>query len=232
MPGVVQPPRGAGGEWEVVEAPAVGSARLAAVVFVAGGATLATEIAAARLLAPAFGSSTVVWANVIGLMLVYLSVGYWLGGRLADRSPSARTLALVIGGAAAPIALLPFVARPFLDLLVGLFDLTAFGVAAGSFVAALLLFSVPVTLLGVVTPFSIRLALDDVSRAGTVAGRLYAASATGSILGTFLSATLTLPLVGTQRTLLGAALLLVLAAALLPWRRPASALSSGLEAGT
>jgi len=85
----------------------------------------------------------------------------------------------------------------------------------GSFFAALAIFAVPVTLLGTVSPFAIRLALDDVREAGAVAGRLYALSTVGSILGTFLSAIVTIPLVGTQRTMLGSAALLALAAALL-----------------
>jgi predicted membrane-bound spermidine synthase len=193
----------------------VGRGRLAVVVFMAGAGTLATEIAASRLLAPYFGSSTIVWANIIGLILVYLSLGYWLGGKVADRRPDPRLLGLIVIAGALMIALTPFVARPILDLTVRGLDAVSVGAAVGSFFAALALFAVPVTLLGAVAPFAIRLALTNVDEAGTVAGRLYALSTVGSILGTFLSAIVLIPLIGTQRTMLLAAALLVLAGALL-----------------
>jgi predicted membrane-bound spermidine synthase len=193
----------------------VGQGRLAAVVFAGGAGTLATEIAASRLLAPYFGSSTIVWANIIGLILLYLSVGYWLGGKVADRRPDPRLLGWMIVVAALAVAVTPFVARPILDLALQGLDAVSVGAVVGSFFAALGLFAVPVTLLGAVSPFAIRLALGDVGEAGTVAGRLYAISTVGSILGTFLSAIVTIPLLGTQRTMLGAATFLVLAAALL-----------------
>jgi spermidine synthase len=193
----------------------VGPGRLAVVVFAGGAGTLATEIAASRLLAPYFGSSTIVWANIIGLILVYLSVGYWLGGRLADRRPDPRLLGRMVIVAAAAIAVTPFVARPVLDAALRALDAASIGAVVGSFFAALALFAIPVTLLGAVSPFAIRLAIADVDTAGTVAGRLYALSTLGSIVGTFVSAIVTIPLVGTQRTMLGAAAVLVLAGALL-----------------
>jgi len=189
--------------------------RLGVVVFTAGAGTLATEISASRLLAPYFGSSTIVWANIIGLILVYLSLGYWVGGKVADRRPEPRLLGWIVLVAALVIAALPFVARPVLDFTVQGLDTISIGAVVGSFFAALLLFAIPVTLLGVVSPFAVRLALDDVSEAGAVAGRLYALSTLGSIAGTFVSAIVTIPLIGTQRTMLGAAALLVLAGALM-----------------
>ena len=193
--------------------------RLYALVFTAGAGTLATEIAASRLLAPYFGSSTIVWANIIGLILLYLSLGYWLGGKVADRRPEPRVLGTIVLVAALFVALTPFVARPVLGLAVEGLDAVDVGAVVGSFFAALALFAIPITLLGAVAPFAIRLALDDVGEAGTVAGRLYALSTVGSIVGTFLSAIVTIPLVGTQRTFLGSAALLVFAAALVLGRR-------------
>ena len=190
-------------------------AALIGVVFAAGVGSLATEIAASRLLAPYFGNSTIVWANVIGLILASLSLGYWLGGRFADRRPSPRALGVLVVAAACLIAVIPFVARPLLDLSVEGLDRVSAGAAIGSFFGVLVLFVPPVVLLGMVAPFAIRLALTDVASAGTVAGRLYAVSTIGSLLGTFLSALVLIPAIGTQRTLLAAATLIGAGGALL-----------------
>jgi spermidine synthase len=188
-------------------------------VFFAGAGALATEIGAARLLAPYYGSSTIVWANVIGLVLASLSLGYWLGGKVADRYPSSRVLGGIVLAAAVLIAAIPFVAGPFLDVSVEGLDEVSAGAAIGSFFAVLALFAPPVILLGMVSPFAVRLAIDDVREAGQVAGRLYALSTLGSLLGTFLSALVTIPAVGTQRTLLAAAALVALSGAALLGRR-------------
>lgn len=193
----------------------VSRARLGVVVFAGGAGTLATEISASRLLAPFFGSSTIVWANIIGLTLLYLAAGYWVGGKWADRRPDPGLLGRIVLVAAVFVAATPFMARPILEVAVRGLDSVAVGAVVGSFFAALGLFAVPVTLLGAVSPFAIRLALRDVSEAGAVAGRLYALSTVGSIFGTFVSAVVTIPLAGTQRTMLGSAALLVFAAALL-----------------
>ena len=198
---------------------------LPAVVFAAGAGSLATEICASRLLAPFFGNTTVVWANVIGLILVYLSVGYWLGGRLADRHPSPRVLGGILLVAAAAITVLPFIAHPFLQLALQGFNALSIGVVAGSFFATLLLFSLPVSLLGMVSPFAVRLAVRDVGTAGSVSGRLSSLATLGAIAGTFVPALVLIPAIGTQRTLLGAALLVSVAAVpLLPRRAPVVAL--------
>ena len=83
-------------------------------VFVVGMASLGAEIAAARLMSPYFGASTIVWANTIAVVLVSLSIGYWIGGRMGDDHPHLRGLCLLVGGASVLLALVPFAARPFL----------------------------------------------------------------------------------------------------------------------
>ena len=197
----------------------IGSQALNVLVFCAGAGALATEIAAARLLAPYYGSSTIVWANVIGLVLAFLSLGYWLGGRLADRYPSPRVLGSIVLGAGILIAIVPFAAGPFLDVSVEGLDKVSAGAAIGSFFAVLLLFAPAVTLLGMVAPFAVRLAIVDVRDAGSVAGRLYALSTVGSLLGTFLSALVLIPAIGTRRTLILSAVVVALAGAVLLGRR-------------
>jgi spermidine synthase len=183
-----------------------------ALVFVVGASSLGVEIAAARLLAPYFGASTVVWANTIGVVLVALSAGYWFGGRYADRHPHLRGLCMVVLAAAVLIAIVPFAARPFLGFSVDAFDTVSVGGFAGSLFGVLVLVAVPVTLLGAAAPWAVRLAVGEVGSSGEVVGRLYAISTAGSLLGTMASALLLIPLLGTQRTFLVFALALALVA--------------------
>jgi spermidine synthase len=185
---------------------------LTALVFVVGASSLGVEIAAARLLAPYFGASTVVWANTIGVVLVALSAGYWFGGRYADRHPHLRGLCVLVLAAAVLIAVVPFAARPFLGFSVDAFDTVSIGGFAGSLFGVLVLVAVPVTLLGAAAPWAVRLAVGEVASSGEVVGRLYAISTAGSLLGTMISALLLIPLLGTQRTFLVFALALALVA--------------------
>jgi spermidine synthase len=188
-------------------------------VFVVGSSTLGAEIAAARLMAPFFGASTIVWANTIAVVLVALSVGYYVGGRLADRHPHLRGLCTLVLAAAALLAVVPLVAHPFLSLSVKAFDKVSVGAFAGSLFGTLALVAVPVLMLGAASPWAIRLKLERVEDSGETAGRLYAVGTVGSLVGTFLAALLLIPLVGTQRTFMLFALAVsVVAAAGLPRR--------------
>lgn len=171
-------------------------------VFAAGMTTLAVELSASRLLGNVFGTTNIVWANIIGLILVYLAAGYFIGGRWADRSPSPRTFYRLIIWGAFTAGLVPVVARPVLrHAAIAVADFDA-AVMAGSFLSVLVLFSVPVTLLGCISPFAIRLSIADKAEAGRVSGRIYAVSTLGSILGTFLPVLWLIPTIGTARTFL------------------------------
>jgi spermidine synthase len=177
-------------------------AAIRVIAFVVGAASLGAEISAARLLAPYFGASTIIWANTIATVLVALSAGYAIGGKLADRRGDLRGLSVIVLLAAAALAAVPFAADPFLRLSVSALGALSVGGFFASLAAVLTLVAVPVVLLGTVAPYANRLALGRVADTGTVTGRLYALSTAGSLLGTFLSALLLIPLIGTHRTFL------------------------------
>jgi spermidine synthase len=191
-------------------APSIAYVRV--IAFVVGAASLGAEISAARLLAPYFGASTIIWANTIATVLVALAVGYWLGGRIADRRSDLRGLCAIVIVAGALLALVPLAADPFLRLAVNALGSLSVGGFLGSLVAVLVLVAVPVLLLGTVAPYANRLSLRSVADTGTVTGRLYAISTAGSLVGTFASALVLIPLIGTHRTFLVFAFSLALVA--------------------
>ena len=180
------------------------------VVFCVGLSTLGAEIAAARLLAPWFGASTIVWANTIATVLVALSIGYAIGGGLADRNPTMSGLASLVVVAAVLLAVVPFVSGPFLGQSVTAFEELSGGLFLGSLVGVGVLIALPLLLLGMVSPYAVRLKLEQVGNAGKVAGRLSAISTIGALVGTFSAALLLIPLIGTQRSFLLYALILAL----------------------
>ncbi len=179
-------------------------------VFVAGSASLAIELSASRLLAPYFGTSLFVWANLIGLILLYLTVGYYVGGILSDRHPQPIILYSITAFAAVFIAIIPLIAHPVLSWSLTTFANDPLGIFYGSLAAIVLLFTIPTVLLGCVSPFAIRLRIEQVGSSGRTSGMLYAISTAGSIAGTFLPVLVLLPTIGVQATLLSTAGLLLL----------------------
>ena len=162
--------------------------------------TLAIEFSASRLLGSIFGTSNLVWASIIGLILVYLTLGYFLGGKLADKNPSYSTFYQVIAWGAFSSGIVPFISRPILLVAANAFDALQIGVLLGSFISVLVLFFVPITLLGMVSPFAIRLAITRPENAGRISGQIYAISTLGSFVGTFLPVLFMIPTIGTRNT--------------------------------
>lgn len=178
-------------------------------VFISGMTTLAAELAAARLIGNVFGTSNIVWATIIGLILIYLTVGYFLGGRWADANPTPAALYRILAWGAFTLGLVPYIAGPVLRSAAGAFEFLQVGILGASFIAVLILFSVPITLLGTISPYAIRLSVDDTARAGRVSGQIYAISTLGSFIGTFLPTLVTIPAIGTKNTFLLFSLLLL-----------------------
>lgn len=190
---------------------------LYALAFVCGACVMTVEMAGQRALTPHFGSSTYVWTNVIGVILAALSVGYMAGGRLADRLPKPTILLSIVGAAGLLSLLVPVLAHALGDAVIpeGMRQESAFRVVyLGSFLLTLLLFAPPVLLLGMVSPFIIRLVTRDKEEAGRSSGTVYAFSTVGSILGTFLPTLLLIPSIGTSATIYSAAAGLLVFAAL------------------
>ncbi|MFZ3070053.1 MAG: fused MFS/spermidine synthase [Anaerolineaceae bacterium] len=187
-------------------------------IFVAGMTTMAVEFGASRLLGNVFGTSNIVWAVIIGLVLVYLTLGNWLGGKLADKSPTYRAYFSVLAWAGFFVGVVPLIARPILRVSANAFDALQIPVLAGSFLAVLILFSVPVILLGMVTPFALKLLIQDTHETGRVSGRMSAISTLGSFVGTFLTVLVLIPFVGTYRTFIVTSLLLLVIALPGLWR--------------
>ena len=165
-----------------------------------GMTTLAAEVSAFRLVGHIFGTSNIVWSSIIGLMLLYLSVGYYIGGRLADKTPSTAKYFTLICWASVTTALIPVISRPVLLYAASALTSLNAPIVAGAFAGTMLIFAVPITLLGCTSPFAIRLLTNNASEAGSVAGRIYALSTIGSILGSFLPVLVTIPLIGTRYT--------------------------------
>lgn len=184
------------------------------IVFVCGAALMALEMVAARVLAPALGNSIFVWGSVISSVMVALSLGYWLGGHLADRFGASRTLAPVIATAGLLTCAAPWVAGFALPWAADL------GPRAGSLAASALIFFAPSLLMAMVTPLGLRLAASKgMAHIGRSAGSLSSISTGGSIVGTLATSFWLIPLLSLEPLIVSIGFLLLaasLAALLLP----------------
>lgn len=166
-------------------------------VFVSGGVLLGVEIAASRVLAPFFGNSLFVWGALIGVVLTGLALGYWAGGALADRLPAPGLLLAVAGLGAGLVLAIPLVDETVLEGVVSWDP----GPRLNPLLAAVALFGPASVVLAAVTPIAVRLLTRSVASVGRTAGRLFALSTAGSIVGTFATAFFLIPEFGTDQLL-------------------------------
>jgi spermidine synthase len=185
-----------------------GVAAIGVAVFLAGGVLLGLEIVASRVLAPYFGNSLFVWGALIGVVLTGLSIGYWLGGAVADRRPTPYLLIGAIAASALLVLAIPLVDEWILERVVEWDP----GPRLNPLVATILLFGPASVILGSVSPIAVKLVARSLERVGRTAGRLFAVSTAGSIAGTFVTAFWLVPELGTDQVLAVGALALLVAA--------------------
>ncbi len=170
---------------------------LRVVVFGSGAVLMGLEIVGSRVIAPFFGSSVYVWGGLISIFLAALSLGYYLGGTMADRWPRATLLAGLLGLSGLAILILPVISRPVLVA----FDAWNLGPRLNPLLASITLFTIPSVLMGMTSPFAIKLVARDLATVGTSAGVLFALSTAGSIVGTVSTAFFLVPALGVRTIL-------------------------------
>lgn len=180
-------------------------------VFIAGMGTLAIEFTTSRMLQTVYGTSNIVWANVIGLVLLFLTVGYFLGGWLADKYPYPHVFYGLVSIAGFSGVFFLLLTSVLLKTAASALAAINVGAIASSLIGVIIALTVPITLQGCISPFAIRLAVQDVGEAGRISGRIYAVSTWGSLLGTYLPVLIVIPLAGSRMTaiIFGSVLLLV-----------------------
>lgn len=177
------------------------------VAMISGMLVMILEMTGARVMAPHLGTSIIVWTSLIGVVLACLALGAWLGGRLADQGANARQLGYILAWTGGGMGLTAILHEP-----VGAWVTTSvYNPYLAAVFCASLLFGLPATSFGMVTPYVIRLRMIDISTSGEVVGRLYALSTLGSIIGTFLGGFVLISWFGSTHILLaGSAIMLLL----------------------
>jgi spermidine synthase len=176
------------------------------VVFVCGAVVMVYEVAGSRVLGPYLGTSIFIWTSLIGIILGSLSMGYWLGGRLADMKPTYSALAWIILLAAVFIGITTLIKEPFLAYLPRFIS----GLKWQSVTASIFLFAPASIFLGMVSPYAVRLKIKALQTSGATVGQLYAISTVGSIAGTFAAGFYLIPAMGTTNILISITVLLAL----------------------
>ncbi len=179
---------------------------LCLIAFGSGAAVMAMELIISRILTPVFGSSTYTWGSLIGLVLTGLSLGYFLGGRIADKDPKFKKICAIIFSAGLYIVFIPFIAPGVLG-----FTLTALPQNQfSSLFATFILVFFPTTLLGFVSPYVIKLGTEALHKVGNISGTLYSISTAGSIFGTFLTIFVLIPTMDVRTVLFGVGVVLMI----------------------
>jgi len=179
--------------------------RLCLVAFGSGAVVMSMELIVSRILTPVFGSSTYTWGSLIGVILAGLSLGYFLGGKIADKDPKFRKICSVIFSAGLYIVFVPFLAPGVLEFTLNSLPQNQFS----SLFATFVLVFFPTILLGFVSPYVIKLGTITIHKVGNISGTLYSISTIGSIVGTFLTIFVLIPTIDIRTVLFGLGIILM-----------------------
>ncbi|VFJ14307.1 spermidine synthase [Candidatus Nitrosocosmicus franklandus] len=170
-------------------------------VFIGGLATMSLEFSVSRLLIPTFGSTIYTWGSLIGVVLLGLSGGYHIGGRLADNNPNFEKFCSIIFSSGLYILFIPLISSPVIEFTTGAIDILTnhdldnYANNLNSLFATFILVIIPTLLLGMISPYAIKLATKSLDKLGNISGNLYSVSTIGSIVGTFLTVFVLIPLI-------------------------------------
>ncbi len=187
---------------------------LECIVFISGAVVMVYELVGSRLISPYVGTSIYVWSSLIGVILGSLSLGYYLGGKLADKRARWHVFSGILFFAAVFIGFTVFTKHIVLEA-VALSNIRSEYTAL---FASLFLFAPASILLGMISPFSVKLKLQNLESSASTVGNLYAISTIGSIAGTFSAGFFIIPFFGTTRILLFMAVVLLFMSGMASWK--------------
>lgn len=151
--------------------------------FSSGFCIMGIELLGGRILAPYFGSSVHIWGSIITVFMLSLSIGYLLGGKFSTFSPALKKYGLIFMTAGIMVLPIALYAQPIMERIFVNVEDSRYG----SLLASVALFFIPTIILGMISPYSVRLLITDQNKSGQVAGGLYFVSTLGSALGTIIT---------------------------------------------
>ena len=180
--------------------------KLEITVFLSGALTMMLELIAARILSPYVGSSNLIWTTIIGIMLTSMSIGYWFGGKIADKNKDndINILSNYLLISAIATSCIPILEVKFIDVLSQLSD----NLVLVAIICATVTFGIPSFLLATVSPIAVKIKNNSIDNVGTTSGKISSLSTIGSIFGTFFAGFILIPNLGVRNIIFVCTLLL------------------------
>lgn len=178
--------------------------KLEIVVFICGAMGMIIELVAARVLSPYVGSSNLIWTTIIGIILTFMSLGYWIGGKIADKKQDIKELAEFICITAIAISLIPILETLIVNAFIQIIEARIIV----AIISSIILFGIPSFMLATVSPIAVKLKNNELHEVGQVSGKISSLSTIGSIFGTFFAGFVLIPNIGVSNIILGSSVML------------------------